>query len=59
LIALMTWLWPSLLGLSRIVRPDTILRWIGRGFGSTGAGDRAIGQDGLEFPASYASSSDE
>jgi hypothetical protein len=23
----MTWLWPSLLGLSRVVRPDTILRW--------------------------------
>jgi hypothetical protein len=23
----MTWLWPSLLGLSRVVQPDTILRW--------------------------------
>ena len=25
LLILMTWLWPSLLGLSRIVQPDTIL----------------------------------
>jgi transposase InsO family protein len=32
LIALMTWLSPSLLGLSRIVRPDTILRWHRAGF---------------------------
>jgi hypothetical protein len=32
LIALVTWLWPSLLGLSRIVRPDTILRWHRAGF---------------------------
>jgi hypothetical protein len=32
LIALTTWLWPSLLGLSRIVRPDTILRWHRAGF---------------------------
>jgi hypothetical protein len=23
----MTWLWPNLLGLSRVVQPDTILRW--------------------------------
>ena len=28
----MTWLWLSLLGLSRIVRPDTILRWHRAGF---------------------------
>ena len=28
----MTWLWPSLLGLSRVVRPDTILRWHRAGF---------------------------
>ena len=32
LLAWMTWLWPSLLGLSRVVQPDTILRWpIGAG----------------------------
>jgi hypothetical protein len=59
LIALMTWLWPSLLGLSRIVRPDTILRWHRAGFRPIGAGDRAVGKGGLESTASYASSSDE
>jgi hypothetical protein len=32
LLVLMTWLWPSLLGLSRIVQPDTILRWHRAGF---------------------------
>jgi transposase InsO family protein len=28
----MTWRWPSLLGMSRIVQPDTILRWHRAGF---------------------------
>jgi hypothetical protein len=28
----MTWLWPRLLGLSRVVQPDTILRWHRAGF---------------------------
>src|SRR6266576_1228795 len=32
LMVWMTWLWPSLLGLSRIVQPDTILRWHRAGF---------------------------
>ena len=32
LLVWMTWLWPSLLGLSRVVRPDTILRWHRAGF---------------------------
>jgi transposase InsO family protein len=31
-LVLMTWLWPSLLGLSRVVQPDTILRWQRAGF---------------------------
>jgi hypothetical protein len=30
----MPWLWPSLLGLSRVVQPDTILRWHRAGFGA-------------------------
>ena len=32
LLAWMTWLWPSLLGLARVVQPDTILRWHRAGF---------------------------
>src|SRR5215467_9705451 len=32
LLVWMTWLWPSLLALSRVVRPDTILRWHRAGF---------------------------
>ena len=32
LLILMTWLWPSLLSLSCIVQPDTILRWHRAGF---------------------------
>jgi hypothetical protein len=31
-LAWMTWLWPSLLGLARVVQPDTILRWHRAGF---------------------------
>src|SRR5260370_12988642 len=27
LLVWMPWLWPSLLGLSRVVRPDTLLPW--------------------------------
>jgi hypothetical protein len=32
LIVWMAWLWPGLLGLSRVVQPDTILRWHRAGF---------------------------
>ena len=32
LLVWMTWLWPSLLGLTRVVQPDTILRWHRAGF---------------------------
>src|SRR6266446_2538425 len=32
LLAWMTWLWPSLLGLACVVPPDTILRWHRAGF---------------------------
>src|SRR6516164_6643088 len=32
LLVWMTWLWPSLLGLSRVVQPGTILRWHRAGF---------------------------
>jgi len=32
LLVWMTWLWPNLLNLSRVVKPDTILRWHRAGF---------------------------
>jgi hypothetical protein len=32
LLILMTWLWPSLIGLYRVVQPETILRWHRAGF---------------------------
>jgi hypothetical protein len=32
LLVWMTWLWPGLLSLSRVVQPDTILRWHRAGF---------------------------
>src|SRR5215470_13197213 len=32
LLVWMVWLWPGLLGLSRIVQPETILRWHRAGF---------------------------
>src|SRR5213083_242273 len=50
LLVWMTWLWPSLLGLSRIVQPDTILRWHRAGF----AGNLAVGQGGPELAVSCA-----
>jgi hypothetical protein len=46
LLVWMTWLWPSLLGLSRVVQPDTILRWHRAGFGPIGAGNLAVGREG-------------
>ena len=32
LLVWLTWFWPSLLGLSRVVKPETILRWHRAGF---------------------------
>ena len=34
LLVWMTWLWPSMLSLSRVVQPDTILRWHRAGLSS-------------------------
>ena len=42
LLVWMTRLWPSLLGMARVVEPATILRW--RGSGAIGAGHRESGQ---------------
>src|ERR1700756_5165538 len=47
LLVWMIWLWPSLLGLSRAVQPDTILRW--HRAGPIGAGNLAAGQEGPEL----------
>src|SRR3954462_13574647 len=54
LLVWMTWLWPSLLGLSRVVQPDTILRWHRAGFGPIGAGNLAVSQGGPELAESCA-----
>jgi hypothetical protein len=53
LLVWMTWLWPSLLGLSRVVHPDTIEQ----AFGPIGAGNLAVGQGGPELAVSCANSS--
>jgi hypothetical protein len=59
LLVWMTRLWPSLLGLARVVEPATILRWHRAGPGFIGAGNPAAGQGGPGSSASYAISSDE
>ena len=46
LLMWMTRLWPSLLGMARVVEPATILRWHRAGFRATGAGNRESGQGG-------------
>jgi hypothetical protein len=56
LLVWMTWLWPSLLGLSRVVQPDTIRGGIEPGFGPIGAGNLAAGQAGPELAVSCANS---
>jgi hypothetical protein len=52
----MTRLWPSLLGLARVVKPATILRWHRAGFRTYRRWKSEVGQ---ESSASYAISSDE
>ncbi len=59
LLVWMTRLWPSLLGLTRVVQPDTILRWHRAGFRVTGAGNPAVRLEDPGSSASYVISSDE
>ncbi len=59
LLVWMTRLWPSLLGLARVVEPATILRCIGRGSGPIGAGNPAAGPEDPGSSATFAISSDE
>src|SRR5215472_8582713 len=56
LMVWMTWLWPSLLGLSRVVQPDTILRWHRAGFRAYWRW-KSLGQGGPELAVSCANSS--
>ena len=52
LLVWLTWFWPSLLGLPRVVKPETILRWHRAGFRSASAavgryqGDAGLHVDG-------------
>jgi hypothetical protein len=56
LLVWMTWLWPSLLGLSRVVQPDTILRHRA-GFRAYWGWNLAVGQGGPGLAESCANSS--
>jgi hypothetical protein len=56
LLVWMTWLWPSLLDLSRVVQPDTILRGIEQGFGPIGTGNLTLNQAGQKLAVSCANS---
>jgi hypothetical protein len=47
--ALLIWLtrlWPGLLGMARVVQPETILRWHRAGFNVFGVGNPETGQGG-------------
>src|SRR5271169_6992346 len=45
-LVLMTKLWPNLVGMARLVQPETILRWHRTGFGVLGGGSPETGQGG-------------
>jgi hypothetical protein len=45
LLVWMTRLWPSLLGLARVIEPATILRWHRAGSASIGAGNREVEEE--------------
>jgi hypothetical protein len=56
LLVLMTRVWPSLLGLARVVQPDTIVRWHRAGF-RVGAGNPRVGREDPGSSVSYVISS--
>src|SRR5215813_2109335 len=58
LLLCMTWLWPSLLDLSRVVQPDTILRWHQAEFRAYWRWKSRARPGGPELAVSCASSSD-
>jgi hypothetical protein len=58
--ALLVWMslvWPSLLGLARVVQPDTIVRWHRAGFRAYFAGNPRVGREDPGFSVSYVISS--
>src|SRR5712672_876774 len=57
LMVWMTWLWPSLHGLSHVVQPDTILRWHRAGFRVYWRWKLQVDQEGPELAVSCANSS--
>jgi hypothetical protein len=57
LLVWMTRVWPSLLGLARVVQPDTIVRWHRAGFGPIGAGNPRVGREDPGSSVSYVISS--
>src|SRR5262245_11792833 len=54
LLVWMTWLWPSLINLSRVVQPDTILRWHRAGFRAYCVAGLAVDRAGPGLAASCA-----
>jgi len=58
LLVWMTWLWPNLLDLARVVQLTRTCHGIEQGFGPTGAGNLALGQGGPELAVGCAGSSD-
>ena len=56
LLVWMTWLWPSMLSLSRVVQPDRSCAGIGRAFEPTGAGNTGGDRVGPGLPVSCARS---
>ena len=56
LLVWLTWFWPSLLGLSRVVQPETILRWHRAGFRAYWRWNLAVNQAGRKSAVSCANS---
>ena len=57
LLVWMSWVWPCLLGLARVVQPDTIVQWHREGFAPIGAGNPKVGREDPGSSVSYVISS--
>ena len=58
LLVWITWIWPNLLNLSQVVKPETILRCAAPGSKLSGTGNPDIGQGGRRSIVACAISSD-